>query len=93
MEAERPPLPPFNTVAAANQKVRSAEDGWNKRDPARVALAYARPVNGGTAPSSSAAKEAPEDLFLKRKRDGEQGYRLIKELWAFRENRIAVRFA
>jgi nuclear transport factor 2 (NTF2) superfamily protein len=89
--AARPPLPPF-TRETATLKVRLAEDGWNSRDPERVALAYttdsrwrnrAEFVNGRQEIVS----------FLKRKWARELDYRLIKELWAFEGNRIAVRFA
>ena len=87
----RPPLPPF-TEATAIEKVRAAEDGWNSRDPARVALAYTpdcRWRNRVEFPVGRAQIEA----FLARKWSRELDYRLIKELWAFAENRIAVRFA
>ena len=86
-----PPLPPFNVETAA-QKVRMAEDGWNTRDPARVALAYtidSRWRNRSEFLQGRAAIEA----FLTRKWTRELDYRLIKEIWAFVENRIAVRFA
>ena len=87
----RPPLPPF-TVETAAQKVRLAEDAWNTRDPARVALAYttdSRWRNRSKFLQGRAAIEA----FLTRKWSRELDYRLIKEMWTFRENRIAVRFA
>ena len=87
----RPPLPPF-TVDTAAQKVRGAEDAWNTRDPARVAQAYtvdSRWRNRAEFLQGRAAIEA----FLTRKWQRELDYRLIKEVWAFRENRIAVRFA
>ncbi len=87
----RPPLPPF-TMETAIQKVRLAEDGWNSRDPARVALAYtpdSRWRNRVEFIEGRAAIEA----FLTRKWNRELDYRLIKELWGFRENRMAVRFA
>ena len=87
----RPPLPPF-TLETAVQKVRLAEDAWNGRDPARVALAYtpdSRWRNRSTFLQGRAAIEA----FLAQKWQRELDYRLIKELWAFREDRIAVRFA
>jgi nuclear transport factor 2 (NTF2) superfamily protein len=87
----RPPLPPF-TEETAVQKVRAAEDGWNTRDPARVVLAYthdSRWRNRVEFPCGRSEIEA----FLTRKWMRELDYRLIKELWAFRENRIAVRFA
>lgn len=87
----RPPLPPFTAETAAI-KVRAAEDAWNGRDPAKVALAYtedSRWRNRNLFPVGRAAIEA----FLTRKWQREHEYRLIKELWAFTENRIAVRFA
>ena len=89
--ATRPPLPPF-TLETAIQKVRLAEDGWNSRDPDKVALAYAidsRWRNRAEFPHGR--QEIIE--FLKRKWAKELDYRLIKELWAFNGNRIAVRFA
>ena len=85
----RPPLPPFNAETAA-QKGRMAEDAWNSRDPARVALAYtadSRWRNRAEFLQGRAAIEA----FLTRKWTKELDYRLIKEVWAFRDNRIAVR--
>src|SRR5271168_1361638 len=88
---ERPPLPPF-TQETGHQKVRMAEDAWNSRDPARVALAYtidSRWRNRTEFLQGRAAIEA----FLRRKWDRELDYRLIKEIWALRENRISVRFA
>src|SRR3974390_3843741 len=87
----RPPLPPFTAETAA-QKVRMAEDAWNTRDPVRVALAYttdSRWRNRAEFIQGRAELEA----FLTRKWNRELDYRLIKEPWAFRENRIAVRFA
>jgi len=87
----RPPLPPFTAETAA-QKVRLAEDAWNSRDPARVALAYtpdSRWRNRAEFVTGRAAIEA----FLARKWNRELDYRLIKELWAFTDHRIAVRFA
>jgi hypothetical protein len=89
--APRPPLPPF-TPATAAQKVRAAEDAWNRREPARVALAYtpdSRWRNRAEIFQGRAAIEA----FLTRKWSREHDYRLIKELWAFDGARIAVRFA
>src|SRR6478752_775020 len=89
--ATRPPLPPF-TRETAIQKVRLAEDGWNSRDPEKVALAYtidSRWRNRSEFPSGR--QEIIQ--FLKRKWAKELDYRLIKELWAFTGNRIAVRFA
>ncbi len=87
----RPPLPPF-TAETAVQKARLAEDAWNSRDPARVALAYtpdSRWRNRAEFPSGRAAIEA----FLTAKWAREREYRLIKEVWTFAGNRIAVRFA
>jgi uncharacterized protein len=87
----RPPFPPFDADTAA-QKVRLAEDGWNTRDPKRVALAYTEDTrwrNRAEFPVGRAQVEA----FLERKWARELDYRLIKELWAFGGNRIAVRFA
>mgnify|MGYP005992058659 CR=1 FL=1 len=87
----RPPLPPF-TEDSAREKIRLAEDGWNSRDPARVALAYtqgSRWRNRVEFPVGRAEIEA----FLTRKWARELEYRLIKELWAFAGNRIAVRYA
>ena len=87
----RPPVPPF-TRETAIQKVRAAEDAWNTREPERVSLAY--------TPDSKWRNRAdfptgrPEIVaFLQRKWARELDYRLIKELWAFTDNRIAVRFA
>jgi uncharacterized protein len=87
----RPPLPPF-TLESAKQKVRLAEDGWNSRDPAKVALAYS--VDSVWRNRVEFPKGREEIIqFLTRKWARELDYRLIKELWAFHENRIAVRFA
>ncbi len=87
----RPPLPPFSRESAI-EKVRLAEDGWNSRDPARVSLAYTEDTlwrNRAEFPRGRAEVEA----FLTRKWAKELDYRLIKELWAFAEDRIAVRYA
>ena len=87
----RPPLPPF-TIETAIEKVRLAEDGWNSRNPVLVAQAYTPDSlwrNRGEFFRGRPAIEA----FLTTKWQRELDYRLIKELWAFRENRIAVRFA
>lgn len=91
MIEQRPPLPPFSEETAIS-KVRLAEDAWNSRDPERVALAYTPDSlwrNRDTFLQGRPAIVA----FLTAKWQREQDYRLIKELWAFRENRIAVRFA
>ena len=87
----RPPLPPFTAETAA-QKIRAAEDGWNSRDPARVALAYT-PDSLWRNRSLFLIGRAEIEVFLTAKWQSEQNYRLIKELWAHDENRIAVRFA
>ena len=92
MEAERPPLPPFMTAEAAAQKIRAAEDAWNSRDPQRVALAYTPDSQWRNRTEFLQGRPAIVD-FLTRKWNKELDYRLIKDLWAFRENRIAVRFA
>jgi nuclear transport factor 2 (NTF2) superfamily protein len=92
MEAERPPLPPFTSVEAAAQKVRLAEDAWNTRDPARVALAYTPDSHWRNRTEFLQGREQIV-AFLTRKWSAEQDYRLIKELWGFRDNRMAVRFA
>lgn len=86
----RPPLPPF-TRDTAIQKIRLAEDGWNSRDPARIVLAYSPDTvwrNRAEFPRGRAEAQA----LLERKWTRELDYRLIKELWAFEGNRIAVRF-
>ncbi len=86
----RPPLPPF-TRETAIQKVRMAEDAWNSQDPVRVSLAYTPDSLWRNRSEFFQGREAIVD-FLTRKWAHEQGYRLIKELWAFTGNRIAVRF-
>ncbi len=91
-EAERPPLPPFDSLEAAARKARGAEDAWNSRDPERVALAYT-PDSVWRNRAEFIAGRAEIVAFLTRKWARELDYRLIKEVWAFRENRIAVRFA
>ena len=88
--ADRPPFPPF-TAETATLKVRRAEDAWNGRDPASVALAYTEDSlwrNRAEFPQGRAEAQA----LLERKWAKELDYRLIKELWAFDGNRIAVRF-
>jgi uncharacterized protein len=87
----RPPLPPF-TRETAIQKVRMAEDGWNTRDPERVALAYTVDSTWRNRAEFLSGRAAIVQ-FLQRKWAKELDYRLIKEMWAFSENRIAVRFA
>jgi len=87
----RPPLPPFTPETAA-QKARLAEDAWNTRDPARVALAYTEDTVWRNRTEFLSGR-AEVMAFLQRKWAREKEYRLIKELWSFHENRIAVRFA
>ncbi len=87
----RPPLPPF-TETSAIEKVRLAEDAWNSRDPAKVALAYT-PDSRWRNRAEFINGRAEIEALLKRKWTRELDYRLIKELWAFTGNRIAVRFA
>ena len=92
MTAEtRPPLPPF-ADETARQKVRAAEDAWNGRDPARVALAYT-PDSQWRNRSRFLSGRAEIVAFLTEKWAAELEYRLIKEIWAHQGNRIAVRFA
>src|SRR5580765_6575307 len=87
----RPPFPPFTSETAA-QKVRMAEDGWNTRDPERVSLAYT--VDSTWRNRAEFLSRRPAIVqFLQRKWAKELDYRLIKEIWAFHEERIAVRFA
>ena len=87
----RPPLPPF-TRETAIQKVRLAEDAWNSRDPEKVSLAYS-PDSRWRNRSEFIRGREEIIAFLKRKWARELDYRLIKELWALADNRIAVRFA
>lgn len=88
---QRPPLPPF-TRETAIQKVRMAEDGWNSRDPQRVSLVYT--VDSQWRNRAEFPKGRAQIVeFLTQKWAKELEYRLIKELWAFEGNRIAVRFA
>jgi len=87
----RPPLPPF-TEETAKQKVRMAEDAWNGRDPARVALGYTQDSRWRNRAEFLQGR-AEIEAFLARKWLRELDYRLIKELWTYRDARIAVRFA
>lgn len=89
--AQRPPLPPF-TARTAAQKVRAAEDAWNTRDPHRVSLAYTEDSRWRNR-SQFITGRAEIVEFLTGKWEREQDYRLIKEVWAYDGNRIAVRFA
>jgi len=91
MSVDRPPLPPF-TLESARQKVRGAEDGWNSCDPERVSLAYSEDSIWRNRSEFLRGRSAIV-AFLTRKWNRELDYRLIKELWAFTDNRIAVRFA
>ncbi|PZQ01517.1 MAG: DUF1348 domain-containing protein [Variovorax paradoxus] len=88
---QRPPLPPFTAESAA-QKVRLAEDGWNSRDPDRVVLAYTPDTVWRNRAEFPVGREQARAL-LQRKWARELDYRLVKELWAFHADRIAVRFA
>jgi nuclear transport factor 2 (NTF2) superfamily protein len=91
MTDTRPPLPPYTAETAA-QKVRLAEDAWNSREPEKVSLAYT-PDSKWRNRAEFVSGHAEIIQFLQRKWAREMDYRLIKELWAFTENRIAVRFA
>ena len=86
----RPPLPPF-TIETAAQKARLAEDAWNSRDPVRVSLAYTEDSRWRNRDEFLEGRDAIV-AFLTRKWKRELEYRLIKEVWAFHEDRIAVRF-
>ena len=86
----RPPLPPF-TLETATAKVRMAEDAWNSKDPARVATGYTQDSQWRNRAEFLQGRPAIE-AFLTRKWHKELDYRLVKELWAFADNRIAVRF-
>jgi nuclear transport factor 2 (NTF2) superfamily protein len=90
-DESRPPFPPF-TVETAAQKVRAAENGWNLQVPEKIALAYSA---DSVWRNRSEFLQGRDEItaFLERKWEKELEYRLIKELWAFHENRIAVRFA
>ena len=91
IEAPRHPLPPF-TRETAVEKVRLAEDGWNGRNPAKVALAYTPDSKWRNRAEFPEGRQEIEE-FLTRKWAKELNYRLIKELWAYDGNRIAVRYA
>jgi len=91
MPEDRPPLPPFTAESAA-RKVRMAEDAWNSRDPVRVSLAYTQDSRWRNRSEFIHGRDEIVD-FLTRKWARELDYRLVKELWAFHGNRIAVRFA
>jgi uncharacterized protein len=87
----KPPLPPFTPETAA-QKVRLAEDAWNTRDPDRVVLVYTEDTRWRNRSEFPVGREQVRQ-FLQRKWNKELDYRLIKQLWACADNRIAVRFA
>ena len=87
----RPPLPPF-TEETARVKIRAAEDAWNSQDPAKIAQAYSADSVWRNRSEFVNGRAEIEGL-LKRKWEQELDYRLIKELWVFADNRIAVRFA
>ena len=91
MTEQRPPLPPF-TEATAIQKVQAAEDGWNNRNPEKVSMAYTADSQWRNRAEFLNGREEIVK-FLTHKWETEKDYRLIKELWAFTDNRIAVRFA
>ncbi|MBD9667593.1 nuclear transport factor 2 family protein [Variovorax sp. VRV01] len=86
----RPPLPPF-TLETALKKVQAAEDAWNTRDPVRVSLAYTPDIEWRNRADFVNGREQVVE-FLTRKWEREHDYRLKKSLWAFMDNRIAVRF-
>ena len=90
-EERRMPVPPF-TLKTAVEKVRLAEDAWNSRNPEKIALAYTKDSRWRNRNEIFAGREKIIS-FLQRKWQKESDYRLIKELWAFNEDRIAVRFA
>jgi uncharacterized protein len=92
MDAGRPPLPPFTTADEAARKVRMTEGTWNGRDPMRVAKTYTPGSHWRNRSEFIIGREAIE-VFLQRKWSRELEHRLVKELWAFHDNRIAVRFA
>ena len=91
MSTPRPPLPPF-TRETAIEKVRAAEDAWNTRDPERVSLAYTVDTRWRNRSEFVEGRDGVV-AFLRRKWARELDYRLVKELWTFGEDRIAVRFA
>ncbi|MES9972541.1 MAG: nuclear transport factor 2 family protein [Candidatus Thiodiazotropha sp.] len=88
---QKPPIPPFD-LASAKQKVRMAEDAWNTRDPDRVVLVYTEDTQWRNRAEFPYGRQQVHE-FLKRKWARELDYRLIKELWTYAGNRIAVRFA
>ena len=91
VEELKKPLPPFNAESAA-QKVRMAEDGWNNQNPKKVSMAYSQKSQWRNRSEFINGRSEIQD-FLTKKWEKEQDYRLIKELWSFTDNKIAVRFA
>lgn len=91
MSIQKPPLPPFNRESAI-KKVRKAEDAWNSRDPDRVVQVYTEDTVWRNRSEFPKGRDEVRS-FLQKKWQQEFDYRLIKELWAFNDNRIAVRFA
>ena len=89
-QEQRPPLPPF-TLETAKQKVQAAEDAWNSRDPERVSLAYTPDSEWRNRDQFFVGRDAIRE-FLTLKWQKELDYRLMKELWAFTDNKISVRF-
>ena len=87
---KRVPLPPF-TLETAMQKIQMAEDAWNSKDPVRVSMAYTMNTEWRNRAEFINGREEVKE-FLKRKWETELDYKLKKELWGFRENRMAVRF-
>ncbi|MBK9730660.1 MAG: nuclear transport factor 2 family protein [Chitinophagaceae bacterium] len=90
MENKRFPVPPF-TMETALQKVQAAEDAWNTKDPEKVAMAYTPDTEWRNRTEFIRGREEVK-AFLKRKWDKELDYKLKKELWGFKDNRMAVRF-
>lgn len=90
MNEQRPPFPPF-TMETALKKVQAAEDAWNTKDPEKVCLAYTLDTEWRNRTQFINGRAAVKE-FLKAKWETELDYRLKKELWGFRENRMAVRF-
>lgn len=90
MKNQRPPLPPF-TLETALQKVQAAEDAWNTKDPEKVSMAYSMDTEWRNRTEFINGRDAVKQ-FLKRKWTRELDYKLKKQLWGFRENRIAVSF-
>jgi len=90
MMEKRYPIPPFN-LETAKQKVQAAEDAWNSKDPVRVSLAYTQDTEWRNRAEFINGRQEVQ-FFLERKWNKELDYKLKKELWAFLENKIAVRF-